>query len=175
MPRPSKRKERRRELVVVFEGLLGELGYEGATIARISEAAGWTPGLVHHYFRDKEELVDELLSYLVEKLRLRLGGARTREDLSDAALELGPRSDLRAARAWVGVFAEAMRRPDLARRLRRALGQLHRAVARTEPDEDKALATVALLVGFLLLGGIDPSLTRGRAASIARRLDLREA
>lgn len=159
---------------MVFEGLLGELGYEGATIARISDAAGWNPGLVHHYFRDKDELVEELLSFLVEKLRVRLADARTRDAISDAALELGPRADLRAAKAWVGVFAEAMRRPDLARRLRRALGQLHRAVARTEPDEDAALAVVALTIGFLLLGAIDPSLTKGRAASIARRLELRE-
>lgn len=172
VPRPSKKIERRRELVVAFEGLLGELGYEGATIIRIAEAANLNPGLVHHYFRDKDELVEELLRHLVDKLRRRLRNARRPEELSDAVLGLGPGSDRRAARAWVGIVAEAMRRPDLRRSVRSALGRLHRALRRAGADDDHARAMLALMTGFLLLGAIDPELTQGGGAAIARRLRL---
>lgn len=172
MPRPSKREERRRQLVTAFEQLLGAHGYEGATVARLAELAGLSPGLVHHYFRDKDELTEELLTHLVGKLRQRLARARDLPSLLDGALAVGPGSDARAARAWVGIFAESMRRPELSRRLRASLGRFHRALGRAGADEDHALMLVALTTGFLVLGAVDPRFTGGRAADLARRVRL---
>ena len=175
MPRPSKREERRRQLVIAFEELLGEAGYEGATVARLAELAGLSPGLVHHYFRDKDELTEELLGHLVGKLRRRIVGAQDLPGLLDSALALGPGSDERAARAWVGVFAESMRRPELSRRLRATLGRFRRALCRAGADDDEALLLLALTTGFLVLGAVDPRFTGGRAAELARRVRLEPA
>ncbi|MDP3274912.1 MAG: TetR family transcriptional regulator [Deltaproteobacteria bacterium] len=166
------REERRQQLVVAFEEVLGELGYEGATVARLAEVAHLSPGLVHHYFRDKDELTEELLTHLVRKLVRRLARARDLPTLLDTALSLGPNSDTRAARAWVGVFAESMRRPDLRRLLQVTLGRFQRALQRTGADDEQALLLIALTTGFLVLGAIDPRFTGGRAAELARRVRL---
>jgi len=175
MVRPSKRAQRRRELIVVFERLLGEFGYEGTTVARLAEAAELSPGLVHHYFRNKDELTEELLRHLTGKLGQRLSGAKDLPGLLDAALSLGPNADPQAAKAWVGVFAESMRRPELRRRLQSTLGRFRRALKKAGAEDEQALLLVALSTGFLVLGAIDPRFTGGRAADIARRVRLEPA
>lgn len=161
------------QLVDAFKSVLGEFGFEGATIARVAEHAELTPGLVHHYFRDKNELIDELLARLTHQLRERLLVSR-RDELIDALLDVGIGSDISAARAWVGIVAEAVRRPPLRLRLVSALRRMRRAFVRVGADDDEALALLAMSTGFLLLGALDPNLTGGRAASIARRLRLRK-
>ncbi len=170
MPRPSVKERRRRELAAAFELSLAEHGYEGATVARIARRAGLGAGLVHHYFRDKDEMTEALLAHLVDKLRRRFDGANGLSDVIDRALQLSPRSDVTAAKAWVGVFAESVRKPALRRRLRTVLRGLHQRFGRDGASDDDALGLLALIVGFLVLGAIDPQLTAGRAAGIAKTM-----
>ena len=49
---------RRRQLVEVTIDSLAELGYVGTTLAQIATRAGVSPGLVAHYFGDKDGLLD---------------------------------------------------------------------------------------------------------------------
>ena len=124
MGRPSIRERRRGEVARAFARVLGAHGRGGATIAAVATEAGIAPGLVHHYFESKEDLYEALLEQLVAEFRRR-AAARAEEDplevYVDAALALDDRSDVSAARAWVGIFAEALSDPDLFAKVRRML------------------------------------------------------
>lgn len=48
---------RREELVAAAVETVGRDGHEAATVARIARAADMSPGLVHHYFADKGDLL----------------------------------------------------------------------------------------------------------------------
>lgn len=50
---PSLSRER---LILAAARVLGERGYEGASLAKICTAAGILPGSLYHYFRSKEDL-----------------------------------------------------------------------------------------------------------------------
>src|SRR5258708_10798546 len=116
MARPSVRAERRSEVARAFARVLGARGQGGATIAAVAEEAGMAPGLVHHYFESKQDLYEKLLEEMLAAFRRRLDAHPAADPLEayvGAALALDERSDVTAARAWVGLFAEALGDPAL--------------------------------------------------------------
>lgn len=64
----------RRRLLDAGEGLLGELGYEACSIARLTAAAGVGQGTFYLYFQSKDELLAEVVRRT--NLRLKLHTAR---------------------------------------------------------------------------------------------------
>jgi TetR/AcrR family transcriptional repressor of bet genes len=177
MARPSVRSARRAELTAAFARVLAQHGYAGATIAAVAEEAGVAPGLVHHHFRDKGDLLRSLLEDLVARFRRRTG---TREATADglvaylsAALDLDEGADPVSARCWVGVLAEAVRRPDLFEEVRRLLdteveGIRRRSRGNLTPQDAGAL--LAFVVGALVMGAFAPRRLAGFAGPAARRL-----
>jgi AcrR family transcriptional regulator len=111
MGRPSLRAERRAELIEAFARVLADHGYAGATIAAVARQAGVAPGLVHHHFADKAELLESLLGTLLDRFRQRTRALEAGSDpllaYAAAAVQLDATADAVAARCWVGVFAEA--------------------------------------------------------------------
>ncbi len=177
MGRPSNREERRREILDAFAKVLGEHGYAGATIASVAAEAGVAPGLVHHHFENKAELMSELLRDLVARFRRRVRGYEGREDALlayvDGALGLDDRADLLAARCWVGVFAEAVRNPELFADVRQLIdteiGTIqHRSQGRFSSHD--AGSVLAFVIGALVLGAFAPRKTAGFAAPGLRKL-----
>jgi AcrR family transcriptional regulator len=176
MGRPSLRAQRRREVARAFARVLGAHGRGGATIANVAAEADIAPGLVHHYFANKQELYEVLLDELRAEFRRRVAEAPDEDPLDayvSAALALGERSDVAAARAWVGVFAEALSDPVLFEKVRRAMDA---EVAQVERRGGGALsaaessAIVAFIVGALVFGAFAPRKTAGFAAPTLRRM-----
>ncbi len=52
------RAERREEIVNAALTVLGEYGLEGATVSRIAEAAGLTPGALYRHFENREAILN---------------------------------------------------------------------------------------------------------------------
>ncbi|MEO1170862.1 MAG: hypothetical protein AAFX94_02265, partial [Myxococcota bacterium] len=133
------------------------------------------PGLVHHHFADREELFSELVRSLYTRFRTSLNAADLAERLN-AALELrGPRG-VRAARAWVGLFAEGVRSASVREAVSRVIDGEFVAVQRqlekagvAEPGP-MAAGLVSLVLGALVFGAFAPSRARGFAAPFARRV-----
>lgn len=173
MGRPSNREARRAQILAAFAQVLAAHGYAGATIAAVAAEAGVAPGLVHHHFESKAELLSALLRSLVaafrERVRQRGAGVLA---YVDAAVALDDRADVSAARCWVGVLAEAVRDPALFRQVRRVIdaeiSALQRADARLSPHDAGAL--LAFILGSLVLGAFAPQKVAGFAAPGARRL-----
>src|SRR5450759_3427917 len=66
---------RRSRLIEVTIDSLAELGYVGTTLAQIAGRAGVSPGLVAHYFGDKDGLLDAAFRSLTRRGGDAPGGA----------------------------------------------------------------------------------------------------
>ncbi|HET6333275.1 MAG TPA: TetR family transcriptional regulator [Polyangiales bacterium] len=175
MGRPSKREERRAEILNAFARVLATQGYAGATIAAVAGEAGIAPGLVHHHFESKEDMLLSLLKSLVERFRARAsgyGGDHPLLSYVDGALKLDERADVAAARCWVGVFSEALRNPVLFKQVRRLIDTEIAAIeqrSRYQLGAHEAGAVLAFIIGALVLGAFAPQKTAGFAAPALRR------
>jgi TetR/AcrR family transcriptional repressor of bet genes len=164
-------------LVFAYARVLAEQGRAGASIAAIASEAGVVPGLVHHYFADRQELELALVETLLAGFRRRMAGITASDDplaaYLDAALALDGEPDRVAARAWVGVFAEAIADPVLFQRVRRLLdaevGLIER-LANHRLDTADASAVLAFMVGALVFGAFAPRKAAGFAAPTAKTL-----
>ncbi len=177
MARPTVRAERRAGITAAFAKVLARQGYAGATIAAVADEAGVAPGLIHHHFEGKADLLRSLLDDLIARFRRRTGAKETGMNALAAwlaaALELDDSSDAVAARCWVGVLAEAVRTPGLGAQVRRLVdteieGIRRRSGGRLSAQE--AGAVLAFVMGALMLGAFTPKRTGGFAAPAARML-----
>jgi TetR/AcrR family transcriptional regulator, transcriptional repressor of bet genes len=176
MGRPSVRAQRRVEVARAFARVLGKHGQGGATIAALAAEAGIAAGLVHHYFESKGDLYEVLLAELLTEFRRRLDASPIEDPLdayAHAALALDERSDVAAARAWVGVFAEALGEPSLFARVRRMMdAEVQRVETRSRGtlSTSDASAVVAFVVGALVFGAFAPKKAAGFAVPSLRRM-----
>jgi len=177
MGRPSLKERRRAEIVSAFAQVLAEHGYEGATIVAVAARAGIAPGLVHHYFADKAELLSSLLDELVSRFRARVSTKeRTADPLVaylDGAVGLDGTADLVAARCWVGLLAEAVRDPALFTQVRRLVDSEIAAIQRRSGGRlsgQDGGAVLAFVIGALVLGAFAPRKTAGFASPALRQL-----
>jgi TetR/AcrR family transcriptional repressor of bet genes len=177
MGRPSLRAGRRAGLTAAFARVVARRGHAGATIAAVAEEAGVAPGLVHHHFADKADLVDSLLDALVTRFRWRTSageaGGKELATWLAAALALDAENDHVEARCWVAVLAEGAHDPRLAERIRRLIGAeiealQRRSGGRCSPEESGAL--LAYVLGGLALGAFAPRRVAGFAAPAAKVL-----
>ena len=157
--------------MAAFAQVLAEHGFAGATIAAVAAQAGVAAGLVHHHFENKDDLLGALLQELLAGFRRRVGDYEGGGDrllaYVDGALKLDERADTVAARCWVGVFAEAIRNPQLFRHMRRLLdGEIETIQARSghRLTSQQAGAVLAFIIGSLVLGAFAPRKTAGFAA-----------
>jgi len=192
MPRPSNTARRREEIVRGLLGVMAEHGYERTSVARIAEAAGLTPGLIHYHFDSKQEillaLVERIRRVIRERLERRLSraGRDPRARLFayiDAHLALGPDSDPGAMACWVAIGAEALRQPEVRKIYADALAQdlrvlegLLRDLLSSEgrparPARAMAAGLLAAIEGAYQLGCAAPgTIPRGSAAPMLKKM-----
>ncbi|MBW1892837.1 MAG: TetR family transcriptional regulator [Deltaproteobacteria bacterium] len=58
---------RKFEILEHFQQVLAKEGFEGASIAKIAKQMGTHPSLLIHYFSTKEEMIIELVDFILEK------------------------------------------------------------------------------------------------------------
>lgn len=68
MGRKSLAKERRAEILEAFYRCLARGGLENASTRQIAKEAGVQPSILHHYFKDREEMIEELVKNVVDKI-----------------------------------------------------------------------------------------------------------
>lgn len=69
MPKLGMAPIRRKQLVEAAIAVIHEQGFAQATVARIARRAGISAGMVHHYFRDKDDLLFATMRHLLAELR----------------------------------------------------------------------------------------------------------
>ena len=167
MGRKSLKVERRREIVLAFSKVLAQQGYAGATIIAISEEAKLSPGLIHHHFKNKDEIMFELLNYLIGNFKERLRSEGKPIDLNsyvESSLGLGPKANTIMAQCWVGVFAEAIRNPSLFRKVKQHIAneiETIEKISDSKLDAKESTSVLAYIVGSLIIGSFQPLKTQG--------------
>ena len=66
-PQQARSRESLRKLLKAAAEVLGQHGLEGATIPRIADHAGLTPGAVYRRFRDKEALLETVVLEILQR------------------------------------------------------------------------------------------------------------
>ncbi|TLZ23000.1 MAG: betaine-aldehyde dehydrogenase [Gammaproteobacteria bacterium] len=145
---------RRVQLVEVTIDSLAEVGYVGTTLAEIARRAGVSPGLVAHYFDDKDGLLEAafrtLARTLAARMRARLALARTPRGRVQAVIDtnLAPEEfDQRTGTAWLAFWGQVLHVRGLKRvqtaYQRRMLSNLRSDLRRLIPGEEaRSLASM---------------------------------
>jgi betaine-aldehyde dehydrogenase len=145
---------RRRQLVEVTIDSLAELGYVGTTLAQIAARAGVSPGLVAHYFGDKDGLLDAAFRALARRVgnqvRARLRQVSTPRKRIQAVIDanLAPEEfEQRTGTAWLAFWGQVLQVTSLKRvqsvYQRRTLSNLRSSLKKlVPPDEARRLASM---------------------------------
>ncbi len=145
---------RRRQLVEVTIDSLAELGYTGTTLAQIAARAGVSPGLVAHYFGDKDGLLEAAFRSLARRVgdhvRARLRQVSTPRGRIQAVIDanLAPEEfEQRTGTAWLAFWGQVLQVKALKRvqsvYQRRTLSNLRSALSQlVPPDEAGPLAAM---------------------------------
>jgi betaine-aldehyde dehydrogenase len=145
---------RRQQLIEVTIDSLAAVGYVGSTLAQIAQRAGVSPGLVAHYFGDKDGLLEATFRTLArgigERMQERLRRARTPRGRVQAVIDtnLAPEEfDQRTGTAWLAFWGQVLHVKGLKRvqtvYQRRMLSNLRHALRRLVPaDEARSLAAM---------------------------------
>jgi betaine-aldehyde dehydrogenase len=143
---------RRRQLVEVTIDSLAELGFVGTTLAQIAARAGVSPGLVAHYFDDKDGLLDAAFRSLARRVgsqvRARLRLVSTPRGRIQAVIDanLAPEEfDQRTGSAWLAFWGQLLHVERLKRiqsvYQRRTLSTLRNSLLKlVAPQEAHSLA-----------------------------------
>jgi betaine-aldehyde dehydrogenase len=150
---------RRRQLVEVTIDSLAELGYVGTTLAQIAARAGVSPGLVAHYFGDKDGLLDAAFRSLARRVgnqvRLRLRQVGTPRGRIQAVIDanLAPEEfEQRTGTAWLAFWGQVLQVKSLKRvqsaYQRRMLSNLRSSLNKLVPPEEaqRLAAMIAAMI-----------------------------
>lgn len=134
MPRQVDPVQRRAEIAALVVDVIQREGAASATVRRVSDAGGFSIGVITHYFSDKDELIAFAFDWLAEQSFAQL-------DRSLAAIEPGlgrlrtalefmvPMGQERSFPAvWLSLWSGAMHNPQLTAVHRRFYGRWRRVL-----------------------------------------------
>ncbi|CAH1746350.1 TetR family transcriptional regulator [Thauera humireducens] len=184
----SRAAARRQQILIAAAQCFRDHGFHAASIAKISIAAGMSPGHIYHYFENKEAIIAAIVAQDLESLLTLTAELRAacnvREALIERAAEgVADQLDTDSAALKLEIVAEAARNPRVAEIVhdadaacRRELAVTIRAIRRVAGHEDspEAIADMGevlacLFEGLLLRSIRNPGLDRQR---VARRIQI---
>jgi AcrR family transcriptional regulator len=147
--------ETRARVIRAATECVGELGYVGATMARIAERSGVTWGAMQHQFGDKDAIIDAVIDHTLEDFARQMRGLREAEPL------LARRVHAFTERAWAifegpsyrAILSILLHRREKTERIAAVFTEQWREIfgdLRLSPDQQLA----AQRFTFVLLSGI---------------------
>lgn len=164
MPKIGMEEIRRRQLIAATIDSIHDVGFSATTLQSISRRAGVSSGLVAHYFKDKNGLLEATLRSLASDLNAgiveKLQRARSPEARLEAIIAglLAPEQfEPRTARVWLAFWGQLTHAPGLKRVQhiyeQRLLSNLRYALRQRMPGseaERQAVALAAMIDGLWL-------------------------
>jgi AcrR family transcriptional regulator len=173
-------KQKREKVIEAAYKLMSDKGYEKASIKDIANEAGIAPGLVHYYFRNKEEILTELLmaasnQYTHDMQRLQANVSS--EYLAKAAL-YEPKERVERQPEWYKLryelFALGLRNPNISQSVnvllenaRTGIADILQKVFGSSREESASVAAILLACfdGLALQKLLNPEFDLDRAYS----------
>ena len=126
MPKIVDHEQRRDQIALVACRVVAEYGFEQATIVRIAREAGYTTGMVAHYFDTKQDIIIAALRLILRRVEERLtrSGAGGQPDLLTLLTEALPLDETRYTECafWIAFWGQV----PADRRLKRINAGFHR-------------------------------------------------
>lgn len=135
MPKIVNHEERRGEVVAAARRIILREGIEAATTRAIAKEAGYSNGVLTHYFADKDEILLSALETshrrIADRLREKLTGLTGLAALRELLLDNVPLDDERAGETGleVGFWGRSLTSPGLLEVQRREAAELRYLVA----------------------------------------------
>ncbi len=181
MPKVGMQSVRRAQLIDATLESVHRYGLMDTTVARISDIAGVSTGIIAHYFGGKNELIEatmrEILRTLGRAVRERMRTATTPCQRIEAIISGNfafEQVDRRPVTTWLAFWAQAVHVPELARlqavNMRRLRSNLLFYLRGQIPPERAGLVAdglAALIDGLWLRGAFQP---RGIDVAQAKRI-----
>ena len=182
MPKVVDHDERRERIAEAAWRVIEREGSEGANLRRIAREAGYTTGVVTHYFRDKRELMAFAFGLVVERSTSRMAGAAAEAGAEGALAQLLPLDEerRRETTVWLALMGASLSDPELAAELRRRYRLAREATlpvfrealveARVGDPYDSADELLAVVDGITVDALTDPErFPPGRQMALLRR------
>jgi AcrR family transcriptional regulator len=170
LPKKVDHARRRDEIALVACQVVATRGFEQATVVRIARAAGYTTGMVAHYFDSKQDIIMAALRLILHRMdqRLALQSGQSAPDLQAVLSEALPIDAQRRTECafWTAFWGQV----SADRRLKRVNAWVHREYLRlyercvTEqwpesgswPPEvrDQVLRTIATLINGITASAV---------------------
>ena len=156
MPRVVNHEERREQIAEAAWRVIEREGVDGANLRGIAREAGFTTGVITHYFADKHELMSFAFGLMVERSTARMVAAVESEGIVGALAQILPLDEerRRETTVWLTLMGASLTDPDLASELRQRYRHAREAMmpvfgpklgrAKGDPDDvaDELLAVV---------------------------------
>ena len=131
MPKIVDHEQRRDEIALVACRVVAQYGFEQATMARIAREAGYTTGMVAHYFDSKQDIVIAALRLILRRIEERLtpeAGDGAQAELLTVLSEALPVDETRYSECafWIAFWGQV----PTDKRLKRINAWLHREYLR---------------------------------------------
>ncbi len=183
MPKMGMKPVRRGQLIGATIQTIGELGFADASVIKIAKRAGVSPGIVHHYFADKNALLEaamrDLLSQLRQSVIKRLDLASTPMERLHAVIDgnfAAEQFHTTTVAAWLAFWAQAIHNPALRRlrlinasRLRSNLRHEMKALVHPDRVSNATFSLAALIDGLWLNAALSSqTIDAGHLSAIAR-------
>ena len=130
MPKKVDHSKRRDEIALVACQVVATRGFEQATVVRIARAAGYTTGMVAHYFDSKQDIIMAALRLILHRMdqRLALQSGQSAPDLQAVLSEALPIDAQRRTECafWTAFWGQV----SADRRLKRVNAWVHREYLR---------------------------------------------
>lgn len=157
---------RRAQILAAATRCFREHGFHGASIARISQACGMSPGHIYHYFQNKEAIIEAIVAQDLERMLTLNEELRSASDVKGAFLDRtaeGVEGKLvpESAGLQMEIIAEAARNPRVAGIVqtadcscRASLAQILRSLRRTagHDDSDESIAGMVEVLAAMFEG-----------------------
>ncbi len=122
MPRLGIANKRREQLIAATLECVEQHGVEGATISKISQQAGVSTGIVHHYFHNKDDLLEStmrlMLAHLKQGIENRRKSTKSHRGCIQAIIEGNfstKQIEGKSTKIWLSFWSEALHIDELAR------------------------------------------------------------
>lgn len=128
---------RKREILEHFQQVLVEEGLEGASMAKIASHMGVNPALLVHYFKTKDDMIVELVDYILEKYETTF--SKRIEKISNPSRRLKKNLDTMFSIDWISVvdtrvfyacYYLALRNPRVMERMQKMYSHFREYIAR---------------------------------------------
>jgi TetR/AcrR family transcriptional regulator, transcriptional repressor of bet genes len=169
VPRLSIEQLRRRELAAAAYEVLQEDGMAGTTLAKVAERAGMSKGIVLHYFKGKDALLEAVMRHanalLRDEVAALMADAQTPRGRIEAIVagNFSPKFfKPEICNAWLSLCAEVPRNPTFARiqrvihaRMRSNLLSGLRKLLPPERSDAAVIGITAMIDGLWLRFGLN--------------------